>query len=242
MVTFSLRSSGKLSQQIRAKLRSYWGHVLWAPFFYNKFKLMQTKNRNQATDSLSLPGTYSFINNYIAMYKDNPNNYFKNSFVVCLLKAFLPRWVVRLVLYILPTSLTYIWISRPCHIKALSLYLENYLDQPFLILCGDSIIEQKMSAYLVRIYNALGGGFIDFNPAVYSTKVEQARKIKKVWDNHWRYSPQSFQYYSWPLILVSKGKVTQDIILFSVFCMGKSSWYFMPTLSKRFQPLLCRMC
>ena len=49
---------------------------------------MKTKNRNQAKDSLSLPGTDIFTNVYIAMYRDKYNTDFKISLVVCLLKAF----------------------------------------------------------------------------------------------------------------------------------------------------------
>ena len=59
--------------------------------FYNEVKLMQTKNQNQATESLSLPDIDIFINIYIAMYKDKSNNDFNNSLVVCLLKAFFAK-------------------------------------------------------------------------------------------------------------------------------------------------------
>ena len=52
---------------------------------------MQTKNQNQATESLSLPDIDIFINIYIAMYKDKSNNDFNNSLVVCLLKAFFAK-------------------------------------------------------------------------------------------------------------------------------------------------------
>jgi hypothetical protein len=60
--------------------------------FYNELKKIKTKNLNQATDSLSLPDTDSFINKFIAMYKkDKSNDDFKNSLVVCLLKAFVAK-------------------------------------------------------------------------------------------------------------------------------------------------------
>ena len=49
---------------------------------------MQTKNQNQATDSLSLLYIDIFINIFITMYKDKYNNDFKNSLVVCLPKSF----------------------------------------------------------------------------------------------------------------------------------------------------------
>ena len=53
--------------------------------FYKKLKNMKTKNWNQATDSLSLPGTDIFINKFIEMYKYKYNGGFKSSLVVCLL-------------------------------------------------------------------------------------------------------------------------------------------------------------
>jgi hypothetical protein len=64
--------------------------------FYNELKKIKTnKNPNQATDSLSVPGTDSFINKCIAMYKDKSNADFKNSLVVRLLKSFVMKLVVR---------------------------------------------------------------------------------------------------------------------------------------------------
>ena len=56
--------------------------------FYNEVKWIQTKNKNQATDSLYLQGTYSFIKKSIAMYKYKFNNDFNNSLVMCLIKSF----------------------------------------------------------------------------------------------------------------------------------------------------------
>jgi hypothetical protein len=38
---------------------------------------MKAKNQKQATDSLSLPGTESCINKFIAMYRDKSNDDFK---------------------------------------------------------------------------------------------------------------------------------------------------------------------
>ena len=61
--------------------------------FYNEVDLMQTNNQNQAIDSLYLPGTDSFINKFIVMYKDKSSSDFKNSLVVCLLKSFFARIV-----------------------------------------------------------------------------------------------------------------------------------------------------
>ena len=52
---------------------------------------MKTKNQIQATDSLYLPGINSFINFFIAMYKDNSNDDFNNSLVLCLLKEFVAK-------------------------------------------------------------------------------------------------------------------------------------------------------
>ena len=59
--------------------------------FYKELNNIKTNNRNQATDSLSLTGTYILINKFIAMYKDNSNDDFKNSLVVCLPKAFVAK-------------------------------------------------------------------------------------------------------------------------------------------------------
>ena len=49
---------------------------------YKEPKKMKTKNQNQATESLSFPITDSFINKFIAMYKDKSNDDIKNSLVV----------------------------------------------------------------------------------------------------------------------------------------------------------------
>ena len=73
-------------------LRKY-GHLLRSCLvkpldLYNEFKCTQNKIQNQGTWFLSLPGTDSFINKSIAMYKDKSNNNFKNLLVVCLLKSF----------------------------------------------------------------------------------------------------------------------------------------------------------
>ena len=54
-------------------------------------KKMKTKNRNQATDSLYLPGTDGFINKCIVIYKDKSNDNFKKSLVLCVLKAFFAK-------------------------------------------------------------------------------------------------------------------------------------------------------
>ena len=60
--------------------------------FYNELKKIKTESLNQSTDLLSLPGTYSFINKFIVMYKDKSNDDFKNSLVVCgLLKTFVAK-------------------------------------------------------------------------------------------------------------------------------------------------------
>jgi len=99
--------------------------------FYNELRKIKTKNLNQATDLLSLPGTDSFINKCIAMYKDKSNDDFKNSLVVCLLKAFVAKMSGEINPVYSTNVLISIWHSQLHHVKALSFYLETYWDLPF---------------------------------------------------------------------------------------------------------------
>eukprot|EP00978_Attheya_sp_CCMP212_P003839 scaffold8165_cov69-Attheya_sp.AAC.1 len=79
---------------------------------------MKANNQKQATPD-------SFTNKFIAMYKDKSNDDFKNSLVVCLLKAFVAK------------------------------------------MSGESIIEEKMRAQLVRLSDSLGSsGMVVFTLAI----------------------------------------------------------------------------
>ena len=73
-------------------------------------------------------------NHWLCVYKNN----------------LLPRLVVSLILYIIPTNLIYIWISQIYHVKALSLYLENYWDHSFRKSKGEEqTLSDTHSFYLV---------------------------------------------------------------------------------------------
>eukprot|EP00978_Attheya_sp_CCMP212_P010703 scaffold26027_cov70-Attheya_sp.AAC.8 len=78
-------------------------------------------------NSRSLPGTDCFINKFIAIYKDKSNDDFKNSLVVCLLKAFVAKMSGE--------SLSFLIFTTPCMPTIFNMY-QKVAVPTMAVICG----------------------------------------------------------------------------------------------------------
>ena len=179
-----LTDRNKTGQLLRSRL-------LGSLDYYNEVK--RITNQKQETSSLSFPGTDSFIEKFITMYKDKSNDTFKTSLVVCLLKAFVAKMSGELNPVYSPNVFNfYLALSATSRksfefvsgnllglaIRQIQRRRENMGRNPF-ISYDLPIVEKKMRALLVRLSDSLGGGRLAFSLAIDGTKVPQTKQISQ---------------------------------------------------------------